>query len=89
MCRKIDAIDFDIAIIGAGAYGLPMAAHVKRRGKKAVHLGGATQLLFGIRGKRWDTDYPHLQPLFNEHWARPLPTETPPNAKTIEAGCYW
>ena len=54
MCEQIDRIDFDIALIGAGAYGLPLAAHIKRIGHKSVHLGGATQILFGIRGKRWD-----------------------------------
>lgn len=47
-------IDFDIAIIGCGAYGFLLAAMLKKAGKKVVHMGGATQLLFGIRGKRWD-----------------------------------
>ena len=41
----IAEIDFEVALIGCGAYGLPLAAHVKRLGKKAVHLGGATQNL--------------------------------------------
>ena len=49
---KINTIDFDICILGCGAYGLPLAAHIKRIGKKAIHLGGGTQLLFGIKGKR-------------------------------------
>src|SRR5690606_28576019 len=53
MKKEIEKKDFDIAIIGCGAYGFPLAAHVKRLGKKAIHLGGATQLLFGIKGKRW------------------------------------
>lgn len=88
MIVKIDQTDFDIAILGAGAYGLPLAAHVKRIGKKAVHLGGVTQMLFGIRGKRWD-DRPEYQQFFNEHWVRPLPEEAPSNFKTMEKGCYW
>ena len=54
MCEQVSRIDFDIAIIGAGAYGFPLASFVKSIGKKAVHLGGATQILFGIRGLRWD-----------------------------------
>ena len=53
MKAQIDAIDFDIAIIGCGAYGFNLSAHVKRLGKKAVHLGGAVQVLFGVKGKRW------------------------------------
>jgi hypothetical protein len=43
MKKQIDNIDFDIALIGCGAYGLPLAAHVKRIGKKAIHIGGSTQ----------------------------------------------
>lgn len=88
MCGEIDKIDYDVAIIGAGAYGFPLAAHVKRSGKKAVHLGGATQLMFGIMGKRWETDAT-LAPFVNEHWVRPLPSEMPEIAGQVEDGCYW
>lgn len=34
------AFDYDICLIGYSAYGFPLAAHAKRKGKKAVHLGG-------------------------------------------------
>lgn len=88
MCRKIGGIDFDVAIIGAGAYGIPLAAHVKKLGKQAIHLGAATQLLFGIRGKRWE-DFPAWSHLFNEHWTRALPHETPANFRMLERGAYW
>jgi hypothetical protein len=88
MCCEIEKINFDVAIIGAGAYGFPLAAFVKRLGRKAVHLGGATQLMFGIMGKRWEKD-PTLKPYVNENWTRPLPAETPPSAHKVEDGCYW
>ena len=88
MQNKINSIDFEIAIIGAGAYGLPLAAFVKSIGKKAIHLGGATQLLFGIKGKRWD-ELPFFRRLYNDNWVRPLPTEIPDNFHIIESGCYW
>ena len=88
MKKQVDAMDFDIAILGCGAYGLPLAAHIKRIGKKAVHMGGASQILFGIRGKRWE-DHPVISKLFNEHWARPDENETPTNSKNVEDGCYW
>lgn len=39
---KIKQIDFDVCIIGCGAYGLPLAAFVKRMGKQAIHLAGGT-----------------------------------------------
>ena len=54
---EIDKIDFDICLIGCGAYGLPLSAYVKRLGKQAVHMGGGVQLLFGIKGKRWEVEY--------------------------------
>ncbi|WP_088243789.1 hypothetical protein [Calothrix rhizosoleniae] len=88
MCEKIKQYDFDIAIIGCGAYGLPLAAYVKSLGKKAIHLGGVTQILFGIKGQRWDSR-PFFQSLYNEYWVRPKPEETPQDYKQIENGCYW
>lgn len=99
MKDKVNNIDFDIALLGCGAYGLPLAAHIKRLGKKAVHLGGGLQLLFGIKGKRWDNDgyhwpqYPQLNTnysgLYNEFWCRPDASETPKQSNKVEGGCYW
>jgi len=88
MCGKIDKIDFDIALIGAGAYGFSLAAHIKRIGKKSIHLGGVSQLLFGIKGNRWDgTDL--ADKLYNQYWVRPLPEETPQSANKVEGSTYW
>lgn len=88
MKAAIDKKDYDVAILGCGAYGFPLAAHVKRRGKKAVHLGGATQILFGIRGKRWDT-HPVISGFYNDYWVRPAPEDVPSGAAKVENGCYW
>ncbi len=90
MKSQIEEVDFDICIVGCGAYGFPLAAHVKRMGKKAVHLAGATQLLFGIKGKRWEEYivWPYTN-LFNEHWVRPGEKEKPKNAVIVEGACYW
>ncbi len=88
MKAQIDQQDFDVAIIGAGAYGLPLAAHVKKIGKQAIHMGGATQIMFGVRGSRWDSN-PVISKFYNEHWIRPLPEETPQSFKSVENGCYW
>ena len=81
-------LDFDVAILGCGAYGLPLACMLKEAGKSAIHMGGATQLMFGIKGNRWD-DHPVISKLYNEHWVRPLPEETPEKAKAVEDACYW
>lgn len=54
MKGEVAKADFDVALIGCGAYAFPLASYVKRLGKKSVITAGATQLLFGIKGARWD-----------------------------------
>lgn len=99
MKHEIDQRNYDIALIGCGAYGFPLAAHVKRQGKKAVHLGGSLQLLFGIIGRRWeDPNYGvkewgipegSYSRLINKYWVRPGDVGKSRNAKEVENGCYW
>jgi hypothetical protein len=99
MKSEIDKTEYDICLIGAGAYGFPLAAHVKRQGKKAVHLGGSLQLLFGIRGKRWENSnygvkewgipYGSYSNLINEYWTFTLENERPHEMNKVEGGCYW
>tara|TARA_R100000008_G_scaffold86896_1_gene82569 strand:- start:509 stop:1345 length:837 start_codon:yes stop_codon:yes gene_type:complete len=84
----VKTIDFDIAIVGAGAWSLPLISFCKSLGKSGVHLGGATQILFGIKGKRWD-NHNVISGFYNGHWIRPLPQEIPPQAAIVEGGCYW
>lgn len=89
MQEKMESEDFDICLVGAGAYGLPLSAHAKNLGKIAIHMGGATQILFGIRGARWEKFNKDVCSLFNEHWIRPDDSERPTGAHKIEEGCYW
>ena len=99
MKKEIDSKEYDICLIGCGAYGFPLAAHIKRKGKKAVHLGGALQLLFGIKGKRWENPnygvkewgipYGSYSTLINQYWISPNQNEKPTNANQVENGCYW
>jgi hypothetical protein len=92
MKQQMDEIDYDIALIGCGAYGLNLAAHAKRMGKKGFHLGGVLQILFGIIGNRWENPkqangiYPKL---FNEHWVRPMDKEKPKHSDLVENSTYW
>lgn len=88
MFSDIMKMDFDVAILGCGAYGFPLAAKIKQAGKQAVHIGGATQLLFGIKGSRWD-HHPTISKLYNEYWVRPGEKEKPEGFHKIESGCYW
>ena len=78
--------NFDIALIACGAYGFPLAAYIKSIGKQAIHTGGSLQLLFGIKGKRWEETE---KIKFPEDWIYPLKEDTPNNNEKIEGGCYW
>jgi len=100
--RNIDLIDqylvlrdemlqksFDVVIIGAGPLGFLLAAEAKLAGRIAVHLGGATQVLFGIRGKRWE-EMPHISRFFNRFWVSPSKRETPDKFEVnYDRGAYW
>lgn len=98
MKQEIDKEDYDICLIGCGAYGFPLAAHVKRAGRQAIHVGGSLQLWFGIKGKRWENpsslDYPdipndfYLKLMSNKSWVRPDEYVTQ-HSKSVENGCYW
>lgn len=88
--REIAAGAPDVVLIGAGGYGLPLAARAKQRGSTAIVLGGITQLLFGIYGNRWLND-PAYRRLINPAWCRPSVEERPPGHDTFEVqgGAYW
>lgn len=88
MFDEVSKLDFDIAIVGCGSYGLPLSAKIRDLGKGVIHLAGATQILFGIRGSRWDSRKDMLH-LFNDYWTRPSINEKPKDASKVEGGCYW
>ena len=85
---EINKIDFDIAILGCGAYGIPLGGYIKSMGKKAIIMGGATQLLFGIVGARWEKTGVMNQ-YINEYWVHPSASETPKHSGKVENACYW
>ena len=98
MKNEMDRTDYDICLIGCGAYGFPLAAHAKRQGKKAVHFGGGLQLLFGIKGRRWEQpdhairsglpeDF-YLKLFANPFWVRPDEYRNA-HSKNVENACYW
>lgn len=89
MENEIDKCDYDVAIIGCGAYGMSLAAHVKRRGKVALHLAGWTQMLFGVYGERWISQQSEYKNVINKFWIRPNQNENLKKSKLVENGCYW
>ena len=81
MKDDIGKMDFDIALLGCSLYGLPLMSHIKS-------IGSSLQLLFGIKGKRWDV-HPEIAPMYNEYWVRPKSSEIPQNYRGGDGGTYW
>ena len=72
--------------ISCGCYGLPLCDYIKSKGCRAIYVGGVLQLMFGLKGKRWDKRE-EVTKLYNKHWR--YPEEKPANATNVEGGCYW
>lgn len=90
MESEILQMEFDVAIVGCGAYGYPLTAAIKNNGKTAIEMCSSTQLMFGIKAKRWEREKGAVIPRlwWNDAWTYPL--ETPPHYyKAIEDGGYW
>jgi hypothetical protein len=77
-----------IALIGCGGLGMIIAGELKRRGVSALVLGGAIQVLFGIKGRRW-VNHSVISSFWNDAWVWPAETEIPRGAVLVEGGCYW
>ena len=92
MCKDIAKLDFDIALLSCGGYGLPLCRFIyKTLGKTSIYMGGSLQLLFGVYGERW-MNHPIISKCveeYPEHWIRPCDEEKPKNYKKVEGGCYW
>jgi hypothetical protein len=76
------------ALIGCGGIGMLVAEKLKQRGVIAILLGGAIQVLFGIKGKRWEK-HSIISKFWNEFWVSPSEYERPARSSAIEGGCYW
>lgn len=90
ICERLDAVDYDVAFLGVGALGLPLAAHIKAQGKVAISLGGHLQVLFGIKGARWNESQEWKSQYFNEAWID-MPQEYHPKdtAALTDNSAYW
>jgi hypothetical protein len=98
ICSWADAVEYlekevmktnpRIVLIGCGGLAMPLAFRLKQKGVIAIVLGGAIQLLFGIKGKRWET-HDVISKFFTDAWVYPEGYEVPNGAKDVEGGCYW
>jgi len=76
------------AFVGIGSLSLILINRLKKHGIIAIHTGGGTQIMFGVKGKRW-LNHNVISKLFNSSWVNPLPEEVPSGASDVEGGCYW
>lgn len=92
MCEDIKNIDFDIALLGCGGYGLPLCHFIKTElNKSAIYIGGGLQLLFGVFGGRWENSE-FWKKIIEENdckFIKPSEEEICKNSNTIENNCYW
>lgn len=96
--NSIEAVDWIVsevvrqgsrfALIGCGGIGMLVALELKKRGIIAIVLGGAIQVLFGIKGSRWK-NHPIISKFWNDFWVNPSEAEKPNGAHNVEGGCYW
>ncbi len=85
---RIMSHDFDVVILSCGYFGFALASRIKEAGRQAIHMGGATQLLFGIKGKRWDVKG-DICVFYNDAWIRPDENLKPADDVNLDNGCYW
>jgi hypothetical protein len=90
ICNQLSEMDFDIALIGAGALGIPLASFVKEQGKVGLSLGGHNQVIVGVKGKRWEDDLEWQENYITSRWVS-MPTDYMPTdkEKLTDGGAYW
>ncbi len=86
--QKVLATNASIVLLGCGGLAMVLGARLKAKGKICLVLGGAIQVLFGIKGGRWTT-HPVIQSFWNDAWVWPSFEETPRGANEVERACYW
>jgi len=92
MCNDIKKLDFDIAMLGCGGYGVPLCDYIKRKlNKSAIYIGGGLQLMFGVMGKRWENreDWKQIIAENKCNFIHPSGDEIIKNKHLLEGGCYW
>jgi len=78
----------ELALIGCGGLGMVIGGRLKAKGISAIILGGAIQVLFGIKGTRW-ANHDVIASFWNDQWAWPSTEEVPGGSVLVEGGCYW
>lgn len=88
LCQEVVNSGAKYAFVGIGALSLPLVNKLKNNGITAIHTGGGTQIMFGVKGNRW-SNHDVISKLFNDNWIKPNLNEIPSAANKVEGGCYW
>jgi len=88
MYNEISSYDYDILLVGAGAFSPSLASFAKIQGKIGITLCGDIQLLFGILGIRWAS---YSNDIDKQYWIYPFDVDLPKNKESIERfeKSYW
>lgn len=75
LCDQVRSCDFDFAMLGCGAYSIPILDTLQSMRKSHLYLGGMNQMYFGVYGGRYDTEF--FRQFMNDYWIRPLDSDKP------------
>ena len=88
MCDKISEFDYDVLLVGAGAFSPGLAAFAKMCRKIGITLCGDIQLLFGILGARWES---YSKDEDKHNWIYTLESDLPQKKQNFDQieRAYW
>ncbi len=90
MIKEIKELDFDVALVSCGGYGLPICNYIKEHmNKSSIYVGGGLQLFFGVIGNRWLSDPDWRQRIFESPSEFMRPKEIQENSEKVENSCYY
>ena len=90
MIKEIKELDFDVALVSCGGYGLPICNYIKEHmNKSSIYVGGGLQLFFGVIGNRWLSDPDWRQRIFESPSDFIRPKEIQKNSEKVENSCYY
>jgi hypothetical protein len=86
--RQVLESGADVILIGCGGLGMVVGERLKAAGKICIVMGGAIQVLFGVKGARW-AEHEIGRRFWGPGWVWPVADEIPGAADEVEGACYW